>query len=93
MLLVVYEGVMVFFDIVIKIEVCWFINVFLNLLLLVMICSLFINKEVLEKGVNCLVVDDQKVQKVGIFGVGMMGVGIVYVLVNVGIEVVLIDCE
>lgn len=88
---VVYEGVMVFFDIVLKIEVCWFINVLMNLFLIVMICSLFINKEVLEKGVNCFEVFDQIVKKVGIFGVGMMGVGIVYVLVMVGIQVVLID--
>lgn len=54
----VYEGVLVFFDIVIKIEVCWFIYVLMNLSSFVMICSFFINKEVLEKGVNCLVVVD-----------------------------------
>lgn len=93
MLSAVYEGAMVPFDTAIKIEARWFTNVLLNPSSSAMIRSLFINKEALEKGANRPAVDDQKVQKVGILGAGMMGAGIAYVSANAGIEVVLIDRE
>lgn len=46
----------------------------------------------MKKGKVCLK-DELKyeIKKLGIFGVGMMGVGIVYVFVKVGMEVVLKD--
>ena len=87
----VYEGAMVPFDTALKIEARWFTNVLMNPSSSAMIRSLFINKEALEKGANRPAVADQRVQKVGVLGAGMMGAGIAYVSANAGIEVVLID--
>ncbi|MEM6596511.1 MAG: 3-hydroxyacyl-CoA dehydrogenase NAD-binding domain-containing protein, partial [Pseudomonadota bacterium] len=80
-------------DTALKIEARWFTNVLMNPSSSAMIRSLFVNKEALEKGANRPAVDDQKVQKVGVLGAGMMGAGIAYVSANAGIEVVLIDAE
>ncbi|GFE65448.1 3-hydroxyacyl-CoA dehydrogenase NAD-binding domain-containing protein [Litoreibacter roseus] len=87
----VYEGAMVPFDTAIKIEARWFTNVLMNPSSSNMIRSLFINKEALEKGAVRPDVPDQKVQKVGVIGAGMMGAGIALVSALAGIEVVLID--
>ncbi len=87
----VYEGALVPFDTALKIEARWFTNVLMNPSSSNMIRSLFINKEALEKGANRPAVDDQKVQKVGVIGAGMMGAGIALVSALAGIEVVLID--
>jgi 3-hydroxyacyl-CoA dehydrogenase/enoyl-CoA hydratase/3-hydroxybutyryl-CoA epimerase len=87
----VYEGALVPFDTALKIEARWFTNVLMNPSSSAMIRSLFINKEALEKGANRPAVADQKVQKVGIIGAGMMGAGIALVSALAGIHVVLID--
>ncbi|SFR44106.1 3-hydroxyacyl-CoA dehydrogenase / enoyl-CoA hydratase / 3-hydroxybutyryl-CoA epimerase [Yoonia tamlensis] len=87
----VYEGALVPFDTALKIEARWFTNVLMNPSSSAMIRSLFINKEALEKGANRPVVADQKVQKVGVIGAGMMGAGIALVSALAGIQVVLID--
>jgi len=88
----VYEGAMVPFDTALKIEARWFTHVLMNPSSSAMIRSLFLNKEALEKGaVRPADVPDQKVQKVGILGAGMMGAGIALVSAQAGIEVVLID--
>ena len=87
----VYEGAMVPFDTAIKIEARWFTNVLMNPSSSAMIRSLFINKEALEKGANRPDAADQRVQKVGVIGAGMMGAGISLVSALAGIEVVLID--
>jgi 3-hydroxyacyl-CoA dehydrogenase/enoyl-CoA hydratase/3-hydroxybutyryl-CoA epimerase len=87
----VYEGALVDFDTALRIEARWFTSVLMNPSSSAMIRSLFLNKEALEKGANRPDVEDQKVQKVGIIGAGMMGAGIAYVSANAGIEVVLID--
>ena len=89
----VYEGALVPFDTALQIEARWFTNVLMNPSSSAMIRSLFINKEALEKGANRPDVPDQKVQKVGILGAGMMGAGIALVSALAGIEVVLIDRE
>ncbi|WP_050525560.1 3-hydroxyacyl-CoA dehydrogenase NAD-binding domain-containing protein [Pseudorhodobacter aquimaris] len=89
----VYEGALVPFDTALKIEARWFTNVLMNPSSSAMIRSLFINKEALEKGANRPAEPDQRVQKVGIIGAGMMGAGIAYVSANAGIEVVLIDAD
>ncbi|GIT92277.1 3-hydroxyacyl-CoA dehydrogenase [Jannaschia pagri] len=89
----VYEGALVPFDTALKIEARWFTHVLMNPSSEAMIRSLFINKEALEKGANRPEAPDQKVQKVGVLGAGMMGAGIAYVSANAGIEVVLIDRE
>ncbi len=87
----VYEGALVPFDTALKIEARWFTNVLMNPSSSAMIRSLFINKEALEKGANRPAVADQKVQKVGVIGAGMMGAGIALVSALAGIQVVLID--
>ncbi len=87
----VYEGAQVPFDTALRIEARWFVNVLMNPSSSAMIQSLFINKEALEKGANRPDVPDQKVQKVGVLGAGMMGAGIALVSARAGIDVVLID--
>ncbi len=89
----VYEGALVPFDTALQIEARWFTHVLMNPSSSAMIRSLFINKEALEKGANRPAVDDQKVQKVGVIGAGMMGAGIALVSALVGIQVVLIDAK
>mgnify|MGYP001026168922 CR=1 FL=1 len=92
MLSAIYEGAMVPFDTALRIEARWFTNVLMNPSSGAMIRSLFLNKEALEKGaVRPTGVEDQKVNKVGVLGAGMMGAGIAYVSANAGIEVVLVD--
>ncbi|MDJ0823820.1 MAG: 3-hydroxyacyl-CoA dehydrogenase NAD-binding domain-containing protein, partial [Paracoccaceae bacterium] len=88
----VYEGALVPFDTALQIEARWFTNVLMNPSSGAMIRSLFINKEALEKGaVRPTDVPDQKVQKVGVLGAGMMGAGIALVSAQAGMEVVLLD--
>ena len=87
----VYEGALVDFDTALRIEARWFTHVLMNPSSSAMIRSLFVNKQALEKGANRPDVPDQKADKVGIIGAGMMGAGIAYVSANAGIEVVLID--
>lgn len=87
----VYEGALVPFDTALKIEARWFTNVLMNPSSSVMIRSLFINKEALEKGANRPDAPDQTVKKLGVMGAGMMGAGIALVSAMAGIEVVLID--
>jgi 3-hydroxyacyl-CoA dehydrogenase/enoyl-CoA hydratase/3-hydroxybutyryl-CoA epimerase len=89
----VYEGAMVPFDVALRIEARWFVNVLMNPSSSAMIRSLFINKEALEKGANRPEVADERVRKLGVLGAGMMGAGIAYVAANAGIEVVLIDAD
>ncbi|MEM9320196.1 MAG: 3-hydroxyacyl-CoA dehydrogenase NAD-binding domain-containing protein [Pseudomonadota bacterium] len=89
----VYEGALVPFDTALKIEARHFVSILMNPSSSAMIRSLFINKEALEKGANRPALGDEKVQRLGILGAGMMGAGIAYVSANAGIEVVLIDAE
>ena len=91
MLSAVYEGALVPFDVALRVEARWFVNVLMNPSSTAMIRSLFINKEALEKGANRPVAEDQKVRKLGVIGAGMMGAGIALVSALAGIEVVLID--
>ncbi len=87
-----YEGALVPFDTALKVEARWFTNVIMNPSSAAMIRSLFLNKQALEKGaVRPAGIPDQRVQKLGVLGAGMMGAGIALVSALAGIEVVLID--
>ena len=90
----VYEGAQVPFETALKIEARWFTKILMNPSSESMIRSLFINKEALEKGaVRPKDIPNQKVEKVGILGAGMMGAGISYVSALAGIKVVLLDMK
>lgn len=91
MLSAVYEGALVPFDVALRVEARWFVNILMNPSSSAMIRSLFISKEALEKGANRPVAEDQRVRKLGVIGAGMMGGGIALVSAMAGIEVVLID--
>ncbi len=88
----VYEGMLVPFDVALRIEARRFVQVLLNPSSTAMIRSLFINKQALEKGLRRpAAVSDQRVTKLGVLGAGMMGGGIAFVSAKAGMEVVLID--
>ncbi|HHL20287.1 MAG TPA: 3-hydroxyacyl-CoA dehydrogenase, partial [Aliiroseovarius sp.] len=94
LLAAVYEGMLVPFDTALKVEARWFTKVIMDPTSAAMIRSLFLNKQALEKGaVRPAGVPDQRVQKLGVIGAGMMGAGIALVSAMAGIEVVLIDQE
>lgn len=90
----VYEGAQVPFETALKIEARWFTKILMNPSSESMIRSLFINKEALEKGaVRPKDIPNQKVEKIGVIGAGMMGAGISYVSALAGIKVVLLDMK
>ena len=90
----VYEGAQVPFETALKIEARWFTKILMNPSSESMIRSLFINKEALEKGaVRPNDIPNQKVEKIGVLGAGMMGAGISYVSALAGIKVVLLDMK
>ncbi len=90
----VYEGTQVPIDAGLRIEARYFIDLLNRPESKVMIRSLFLSMQELNKGARRPQIADKfKVKKLGMLGAGMMGAGVAYVSAKVGMEVVLIDQE
>lgn len=88
----VYEGLLVPFDTGLKIEQRYFTNVLKTTEAGMMIRSLFVSLQELNKGARRPQnVEPTKIKKIGIIGAGFMGASIAYVSAKVGISVVLVD--
>jgi 3-hydroxyacyl-CoA dehydrogenase / enoyl-CoA hydratase / 3-hydroxybutyryl-CoA epimerase len=88
----VYEGLLVPFDTGLKIEQRYFTNVLRSTQAGMMIRSLFVSLQELNKGARRPKdIPPSKINKVGVIGAGFMGAGIAYVTAKAGISVVLID--
>ena len=88
----VYEGLLVPFDTALRIEQRYFTEILQTTEAGMMIRSLFVSLQELNKGARRPA--DQKpvkLKKIGVIGAGFMGAGIAYVTAKAGIPVVLID--
>ena len=88
----VYEGLLVPFDTALRIEQRYFTEILQTTEAAMMIRSLFVSLQELNKGARRPAdVPATKFKKIGIVGAGFMGAGIAYVTAKAGIPVVLID--
>jgi 3-hydroxyacyl-CoA dehydrogenase/enoyl-CoA hydratase/3-hydroxybutyryl-CoA epimerase len=88
----VYEGLLVPFDLALKIEQRYFTQILQTTEAGMMIRSLFVSMQELNKGARRPNdVPETKFKKIGILGAGFMGAGIAYVTAKAGIPVVLLD--
>jgi 3-hydroxyacyl-CoA dehydrogenase / enoyl-CoA hydratase / 3-hydroxybutyryl-CoA epimerase len=88
----VYEGLLVPFETGLKIEQRYFTNVLQTTEAGMMIRSLFVSLQELNKGARRPKnIETEKLSKIGVLGAGFMGASIAYVTAKSGIPVVLID--
>ncbi len=88
----VYEGMLVPFDTALKIESRYFSQVLRTTEAGMMIRTLFMSMQELNKGARRPEsVGKLEIKKMGVIGAGLMGAGIAYVSAKAGIDVVLID--
>lgn len=88
----VYEGLLVPMDTALKIEQRYFASVLQTTEAAMMIRSLFVSKQALEKGARRPAgVGATNLKTIAVLGAGFMGAGIAYVSARAGLEVVLLD--
>ena len=88
----VYEGLQVPFETALKIEQRYFASVLQTTEAGMMIRSLFVSLQELNKGARRPAgIKPTKFRKIGVVGAGFMGAGIAYVTAKAGIPVVLLD--
>ena len=89
---VVYEGLLMPFDLALKIESRYFAKILRSPEAAHMMRSLFVSLQDINKGARRpAAVPPSKLKRIGIIGAGFMGASIGYVTANAGLEVVLID--
>jgi 3-hydroxyacyl-CoA dehydrogenase/enoyl-CoA hydratase/3-hydroxybutyryl-CoA epimerase len=89
---VVYEGLLLPFDLALRVESRWFAKILRSPEAAHMMRSLFVSLQDINKGARRpAAVPPSKLKRIGIIGAGFMGASIGYVTANAGLEVVLID--
>lgn len=88
----VYEGLLLPIDQALKIEQRWFANVLQTTEAAMMVRSLFVSLQALNKGARRPAdIAPTALKTVGVVGAGFMGAGIAYVSARAGLSVVLVD--
>ncbi|MBS9721781.1 enoyl-CoA hydratase/isomerase family protein [Tianweitania sp. BSSL-BM11] len=88
----VYEGLLVPFDTALRIELRYFVEIMQTTEAAMMIRSLFVSLQELNKGARRPAGQPEtQFTKIGVLGAGFMGAGIAYVTAKAGIPVVLLD--
>ena len=89
---VVYEGLLLPFDLALRVESRWFAHILRSPQAAAMMRSLFVSMQELNKGARRpSAVPPATLRRIGIIGAGFMGAGIGYVTANAGMEVILLD--
>ncbi len=88
---VVYEGLLLPFDLALRVESRWFAKILRSPQAAAMMRSLFVSMQDLNKGARRPDLPRTTLRRVGIIGAGFMGASVGYVTALAGIEVVLID--